>query len=152
MPRYDNTAEKPERYREFWQGLIGTLVERGFTGPRKAHTENEFCFASGYGDHVRYGAKFPRGRMAQVEVYIDSKDKGGNKALFDLLKEDRDAIESEIGKSLEWDEKAGRKAFRIVIARYGSIDDDQETLEGIQGWMVEKLLEPSRSSSSDRPN
>ena len=63
-----------------------------------------------------------------------------NKNLFERLSEARERIESEIGESLEWDSVDDRKACRILATRPGHINQDQQTLEHIQDWMVDRLL------------
>ena len=50
------------------------------------------------------------------------------------------AIELELDESLKWERLDNRRASRIAAVRAGSIDDDQETLEQIQDWMVDRLL------------
>lgn len=138
-----NISEKREKYRIFFQSLIDSLRENhSFTKARKGQPQNWYTFPSGYGQRVQYSANFATagGERAKVEVYIDNIDRDWNKRLFDDLAIQMTAIELEIGHSLEWERLDNRRASRISAARPGSIDDDQETLEEIQEWMVDRLL------------
>ena len=133
-------SERNERYRDFYQGLIDTLrEEHRFTNARKAQPSNWYSFSTGHGK-VLYGANFAMRGKARIELYIDSVDREWNKTLFDQFLKRRNDIESELGEDLEWQRLDDRKASRIAVVRPGSIDDDDDTLEEIQDWMVERLL------------
>ena len=131
-------SERRIRYKEFFQGLIDSLVEKNFTGPRTARPEYEHRFASGFSS-VNYRARFDWEGNPRVALYIE-RDKAWNKDVFDKLLGDKEFVESKIGESLEWDRMDNQKASRITVMRPGSIDDAQETLEEIQDWMIDKLL------------
>ena len=60
--------------------------------------------------------------------------------LFDQLEQQEEAIKVEIGESLDWARLDHAKMCRISAYQQGSIDDDQETLEEIRDWMIERLL------------
>ena len=135
------TSERSERYRDFFQGLIDTLrEEHSFTNARKAQPINFYHFSSGHAQRVRYGASFATGAKARIELYVDNVDRDWNKTLFDQLLERQTDIESEVGEELEWERLDDRKASRIAVVRQGSIDDDEDTLEEIHDWMVDRLL------------
>ena len=78
--------------------------------------------------------------MVDVCIYRDEANENWNKDLSDKLLEDKEAIESELQQSLEFDWLDRRKASRIAVVRPGSIDDDEEMLGEVHDWMVEKLL------------
>ena len=133
-------SERNERYRDFFQGLIDTLrEEHRFTNAHKAQPGNWYSFSAGHGK-VKYGANFAMGGRARIELYIDNVDKDWNKSLFDQLSEGKTDIESEVGEALEWERLDDRRASRIAVVRQGSIDDDEDTLNEIKVWMVERLL------------
>ena len=75
-----------------------------------------------------------------VNLWIDTKDNSKNELLFDALLEQKDAIESELGFTLEWRRKDGNLSTEVQILRPGSIYDDEDSLEGIRNWMVDNLL------------
>ena len=129
-----------EQYREFYQPLIDTLREaHKFTNMKKAPTK-PFCnFATGQ-TGFRYAPYLTTNNMnrASVQLYLNS-NKEKNKSCFDILSAEKSDIEAVLGELL-WERLDDKKACRVSIARQGSIDDDEETLEEIQEWMVERLL------------
>lgn len=134
-----NTSERGERYRQFFQSLIDILREQQFTNARMGVAQSWYSFSSGLSG-ISYGASFNRGRMATVEISIDRDDREWNKDLSDRLLERKGALEIALNETLEWDLLETRRACRIAVRRPGSIDDDPDTLESIQQWMVEHLL------------
>ena len=140
-------AKKSERnlhYQAFFQKLADALMERGFTNPRTARAQSWLSFSAGHGRRVQYGAVFGHENMARVEVYIDSPDPEWNKELFDRLMEQKDAIESELSESLDWQRLDNGKASRIAVLHQGSIDDEEETLDELRNWMIGKLADFKR--------
>ena len=83
--RLGNTSDRNVRYQSFFQNLIDTLREQGFTNVFKAQPQGWYSFSAGYGPRAQYGACFGQGGTVRVEVYIDSNDKDWNKTLFDQL-------------------------------------------------------------------
>ena len=132
-------TERSRRYREFFQELIDSLRDLGFTNARKAQPFNFYHFSAGHAQRVQYGARLMTGGEAKVEIYIDSKDRDWNKTLFDKLMEHRDHIESELSESLEWERQDSWRYSRISISHKGSIDDNPEKLKETRDWMIEKL-------------
>ena len=138
--RAGKASDRNRRYGRFFQNLIDSLRERGFTNARKGLPQSWYLFSVGHAQRVQFGAAFTQGKKARVEVYIDNTDKDWNKMLFDQLMEQKESIESELSESLEWERLNHRRASRIAILRQGSIDDDQKTLNEIASWMIDKLL------------
>ena len=134
-------SERSERYRVFFQGLIDTLrEEHQFTNARKGQPQSWYSFSSGTRG-VSYTTSFSlHRRIARVEVYIDRGDHDVNKQTFDALEDRKELIESEIPGDWEWGRLDNRRACRISAIRAASIDDDRETLEELQDWMVNRLL------------
>ena len=54
--------------------------------------------------------------------------------------ERKESFETILEESLEWERLEHRQGCRISAVRDGSIDDDPETLDELQEWMVERLL------------
>lgn len=135
-----DVSERDERYRAFFQELIDTLKEEHSFTRSNAWYHSSHFFSTGHATRVRWRANFARNNEVRVEVYIDHKDKDWNKQLFDNLAEDKERIESSLQEPLDWDRKDEYRASCIAAVRAGSIDDDQETLNEIQSWMVEHLL------------
>ena len=133
-------SERMERYRSFFQVLIDRLREdEKFTTARKGQPQSWCNFASGRGS-IAYSANFKRQGRAGVTLSMENADRDINKSVFDRLVTEKEAIESELNEDLEWNRLDNSKASRIDAVRPGSIDDDDETLEEIREWMVERLL------------
>ena len=73
-------------------------------------------------------------------LYIATRDKEQNEALFDRLRERQDTIEAGLGSPLEWDRRDDIQACFVHDVRENSIDEDDETLEVVRAWMIERLL------------
>ena len=110
-----------------------------FTTARKGQPQSWCNFASGRGG-IAYSANFKRQGRAGVTLSLESADRNINKSVFDHLMTDIAAIEVELKDNLEWNRLDSSKASRVDAVRSGSIDDDDETLEEIREWMVERLL------------
>ena len=94
---------------------------------------------------VQFSASFNRDAKARVELYVES-DREFNKALFEHLHLEHEAIEADFGEALHWERLDKKKACRIaVFPRDASIEDDEATLNDIQDWMVEKLCNLDRA-------
>jgi hypothetical protein len=131
-------SSKGEAYRKYFQKLIDELRnEHNFTGARIGQPQNWYSFATGLSG-VSYTASFTQGGRVRAEVYIGTSDEDFNKKLFDYLYEEKDQIENEFEEPLEWERLDSRIASRVAIYRYGSIDD--QDLDGIRHWHIEKLL------------
>lgn len=134
-----NTSERYHRYQGFFQKLADALTERKFTNPRKALPQSWLSFPAGHGGRVKYGACFGHENTARVEVYIDHPKQVWNKNIFDRLMEQKETIESELSVSLDWQRLDNGRASRIAALHQGSIEDDEDTLDELRNWMVEKL-------------
>ena len=140
-PSASSGENRKRRYNRFFRGLISHLRERGFHKQRKAPATSWYNFSAGHGmsSKVQYASSFNRDAKARVELYLES-DKEFNKALFDHLYREREAIEAEFGETLDWQRLDNKNASRVaVFPRDASIKDDDATLVDIQDWMAEKL-------------
>ena len=136
----DATAsERMERYRGFFQSLIDTLREQHqFTNVRKGQAQNWCNFSTGR-SHVAYKDDFTNQQQARVSIRIDYPDGERNLRLVNDLELHKDEIQSRLG-SLNWQQVEGRRACLITLERPGNIQDDDDTLEDLQSWMVDNLL------------
>jgi len=139
-PGTGEISAKREAYQKYFQDLIDELREKHkFSNARKGQPQSWYSFASGYSG-LTYGMCFALGSRVRVEFYIDQGDEEKNKALFDLIYQDREAIESQFGEKLEWERLDEKRACRIAIYREGSIEDDPAKLNEIRDWSIQKLL------------
>lgn len=89
---------------------------------------------------MAYSASFIRSGRASIELYIDSGDKDANENLFDQLLERDKEISESLGEEIEWERLDNRRASRLGVRRPGQIEDNDENLGEIRGWMIEVLL------------
>ncbi|MCY3923419.1 MAG: DUF4268 domain-containing protein [Chloroflexi bacterium] len=139
-PQPDELSERRQRYRQFFQALIDELREaHQFTNARVGQPQNWYQFRTGF-PGVAYSASFSRNGRASIELYIDSGDKDANENLFDQLLQRNNDISESLGEEIEWERLDNRRASRLGVRRPGQIEDNDETLGEIRGWMIEVLL------------
>ncbi len=127
---------KRKQYQEFFQKIIDPLrEEHSFTEVHEAKPQG-WCPLSNHGAGIDYTASF---QVSRKESWVELMHRKDRKGVFDQLRENRTAIESELGEPLHWLEKHSNGSC-IAAYRPGSIDDDEETLGEIRDWMVERLL------------
>ncbi len=82
----------------------------------------------------RVAFAFTRRRSARVELYIDCGDRARNKALFELLHGDAEALASECGEArLSWEKLDDARASRVAAYRPIFITD-REKLPELLSW------------------
>lgn len=141
-----SNIERNERYREFWATVIAALHDRapGFTATsaERAPRQSWCPFSlgrSGVLNNVAFG--FEEGAsVLRSEVYIDTGDRTHNKAIFDALHADRDAIDAEAGEPLIWARRDEIKHSKIYLKRLGSLDDPPDALPEYRDWFVDHAL------------
>ena len=127
---------KRKKYQEFFQKIIDPLrEEHSFTEVHEAKPQG-WCPLSNHGAGIDYTASF---QVRRKEAWVELMHRKDRKGVFDQLRENRTAIESELGEPLHWLEKHSNGSC-IAAYRPGTIDDDEETLAEIRAWMVERLL------------
>lgn len=86
-------------YQQFWAALAAHSRGRtgSFPAPRARHYLSIAAGKAGF----TFAYNFTR-QEVQVELYIDTTDQARNKAAFDVLYSDREAIEAEFGAPLDW--------------------------------------------------
>lgn len=128
------TTETKELQYRYWQQLVSHLQNAGSKlrpqAPRPRHWHN---FSIG-----RSGTKIAttintRENRIGAELYLQHPEY--SKAFFHLLLKDKDAIESEIGFALDWQELPEKTASRIAM--YKDADPTNETGWGEQHqWLM----------------
>ena len=139
-------AARGRRYHQYFSGLIPKLKKRGFsTGSAPRRHYCNFRATHGFKSDIHYSCSFNHGNKARVEFYMGSK-RVYNKALFDFLHSQREAIEERFGTALNWERLDDNKASRVAVFPIeGSIDDEDEALELVQNWMAEHLAKLDRA-------
>jgi hypothetical protein len=134
-------AERPSKHVDFWKSLLERSKERTklFAGKKPGR---DFWIAIPAG---RAGIMFSytiRQADAGVELYIDhDKDTGKkNKAIFDALFAQKEAIERAFGGPLEWQRLDHRRASRILARVIGGGFADPSTWPHIQDRMIDSMV------------
>lgn len=134
-------SERDAKYQVFFQPLIDELRdEYQFTRAKVAPAKSWCRLPSGVGSKFHYCAAFIARNSAKVELNVDSDDTDWNARQFESLRNRGDDIQAQFAETFTWDRVDGRRACRIYIQRPGTIEDDPQTLEDIQSWMLANLL------------
>jgi hypothetical protein len=134
-------SPKLEAYRVFFQHLIDTLRDtHRFTGARVGQAQSWYNFSSGFSGVV-YSVSFTQNNQVRAELYIDVGDAAKNKHLFDWLQQQQPTIQPQFTATLQWERLDTRRASRIALYRDGAIFNDVSTLEAIEQWCIDSLLQ-----------
>jgi len=114
----DTKKELAERYlarERFWEGLLSRAKEKTKLHANISPGQHNWIGTSAglsHGLNLNYAV---RRHDAQVELYIDvgKESAEANRAIFDELQENKDAIEESFGEFLEWESLEGKRACRI---------------------------------------
>lgn len=121
---------------EFWTRFNEVLVERGKPfNVRKASTDHWYDVAIGVtGVHVAMNL-VNKENVVVIELYIND-----DKELYDKLADDKDAIESELDLTLDWQRLDDKKASRIMYRIPGLNFDDHTNYDQLMNEMIDKAL------------
>jgi CBS domain-containing protein len=111
----------------------------GVTRATAVRTDNWWSFSAGRSG-FNFGWVLPREPVLRVELYIDLGDQAINKTAFDMIHQQKDAIEQEIGEPLKWERLDERRASRISISRPTQLVASPEQLEQSKAWAVTLML------------
>ncbi len=140
-----NNVISPRRvaYHGFFTDLLARLKAKNpqFTSASRAQYESWMSFSAGKAG-FGFNPAFAGGGSFRVELYIDVGDVVANKAAFDSLVKDRQAIENAVGgnRRWEWERLDARRASRVSVVRDGSIDSPVDELDEFKDWAVDMLL------------
>ncbi len=122
---------------EYWASLRDLLLERkSIVKPQKPRPQHWTNFAVGrsfFGIHATVNTV-----KNWLQVGMSCTGPHG-KAHFQILKQQKNAIETEIGCPLEWEELPGKKESRIALRKYGVDVADREKWLSQHAWLAEKL-------------
>jgi len=136
----DELSSKRTAYQAFFQALIDELRQKhGFTNAKAGQPQNWYSFSSGTGGFT-YGMSFAQSGDLRSEIYIDVGDGPTNKAAFDSLFSDKDALETAFGGPLKWERLDARRGCRIACYTAGSIEDSDDQKELHRKWAIDQLL------------
>lgn len=135
----------PERYalrKKFWTQLLDYAKNK--TKLHAGITPGEYNWI-GTGTGVRgLGLNYTVTKQnAVVELYIDRGryEEGGNKAIFDQLAVNKNAIEKTFGEPLDWQQLEGKRGCRICKQMtLGGYRNDEEQWPKIHEAMVDAMI------------
>jgi hypothetical protein len=137
------TSQRNLAYQAFYARALETLKTRapGITGASKSQRQSWLALASGK-TGVSLNWVFGSAERFRTEVYIDTTDLDRNLAIFEALNRQRQAIEDELGYSLEWDRLEQRRAKRIAaLAPFNvSISSPDGELERLIDWAAATMI------------
>ncbi|HEY3912662.1 MAG TPA: DUF4268 domain-containing protein [Stellaceae bacterium] len=98
-------SERDLIYKKFFQSILDELrEEHRFTNAKTAQPQPWYALSSGVSG-FKYGVAFQRGyKRLQTELYIDTRSRERNKAIFDWFFARKPKIEAEMSECLEWEE------------------------------------------------
>lgn len=131
----DSLTDRERAYKEFFTELTDEYAATHPTWNKiAAQPQSWLAFGVGIGG-VRFSWSFHQGPEFSTELYIDSGDEEQNLEIYQILEEDREEIEAEIGQ-LVWQQLPEKRACRIKSAK--SIDT---TIEGLSSMQQRELIE-----------
>ncbi len=105
---------------------------------RKGSISRNSCNFPSEASGIQYNTYFAQSDRVCAGLYI--KD---NKEVFDALLAQREAIERELGESLEW-HAPDDVTSHITLHYEGSIENSEERLAEIRTWAIDRLLRLKR--------
>lgn len=122
---------------EYWSQLRQLLIDRKSVlkpqKPRPKHWTNFSLGRSSFGMHASVNTQK---LFLRIGVSCYGKDA---LAHFFLLRQDRQAIEQEVGAALLWEELPGRKECRIALMRENSDPTDRTQWPTQHEWLIQQL-------------
>jgi hypothetical protein len=121
------------RYR-FWEGLLARAKERNPVHANRAPSESTWTGGSigRAGFSIVYGL---RQRDNSVYLWINN-----NRAAYEALMDQKEAIEAEFGAPLVWHEQEGQQGRYISFIQDGGYRSDPEAWDAIQEQMIDAML------------
>ena len=144
-------SERRLAYQQFFTDLVALYKQRFPTQriANKPSTANWFTIASAGRSGFAFNVVFGKDAQMRVELYIDVGDSITNKAAFDTLFAQQDAIEREIGEPLSWQRLDSARASRIAVHHAGQVTDTgQQRAEHLE-WCA-TMVNQFRLAFSDR--
>lgn len=124
--------------REYWTALDKVLSSAGgaVTGGRKPRPQSWMPYSIGRTGFNLGAVMIRPKRQIRAELYIAGE---AAKALFNLLLQQRDAIENELGYSLDWEELPARRDSRISSYLDDVDPEDEADWPRQHEWMTQRL-------------
>lgn len=128
----EELSETDQRYRDFFQEMLGGLRRAGFTDGTYVRVGNDQAFPSGFAG-IEYHVGFWNGPSLDVYLWIGMNDRERNKQIFDALYEQRTEIEKKL-PGVGWGRRDSQLMSAIYLQNPGSIRDSEAKLDDLLGW------------------
>lgn len=130
-------AERHILREEFWTGLLERSKARTSLAANRSPSRDHWLSVATGRSGINYNYLILKDG-AGVDLYIDVGNQDKNKALFDQLYAEREAIEREFGDALDWRRLDHKRASRVVMY-YG----DKGSLHEKDRWyeLQDKLID-----------
>ncbi|MCY4616060.1 MAG: DUF4268 domain-containing protein [Chloroflexi bacterium] len=127
-------------YQKFFRAFVERLHKEHpgliYTNPERVRYDSWTTFGAGRSGFELWVA-FAEGGRFRVALTITTGDKARNKAAFDELHAQRDAIQGELNEPLKWERLDDWISSRAGAYQDGSIDSSSERLEELTSWAAE---------------
>ena len=137
-------SDKQRAYRDFWTEFLPEFRERHPQWSRRntPAKDNWMSFPAGLAG-LHYSVNFCRPgnrRRFRVELYVDANDKETATDRFEVLKQEQDAIEAQIGAALEWDPLERSRGCRIATYYREDVSvEDRDRWAVLRVWAIEQM-------------
>ena len=123
--------------REFWKQLLPQIVDTELFG--NVNASKDHWLSSGAGISGLNYTFVITSKYVRIELGITSSSKEQNKKYFKKLLSQKDSIENDFGKALEWEELAEHKMSRIKYELIGVSLFDKADWDKMSGFLIEYL-------------
>jgi hypothetical protein len=131
-------SERMLAYQQFFADLLARY-KHAFPVQRtakRASPQSWLTIARAGRSGFTYAVAFARGARMSVELVIDVGDGVANKAAFDQVMAQKEAIETTIGQPLSWERLDNARMSRIAAYRPGQVTDPEPTRTQHLEWGV----------------
>jgi hypothetical protein len=143
--RQTGGSGRAQQYRDFWTSLLQRSEGKTHLFARVSPGPDNWISTGAGRTGLSYGYVLTRD-SAVVDFYIDTGDKGKNKALFDALFRHKEAIEADFGESLDWqrlDDNRASRIRKIVGSRRSFLDQAQ--WHDLQDALIDAMIRLDRA-------
>jgi len=123
---------------DFWKSFRDYVLENSTVfRPRKASPCHWMSF--GIGTSKAHVSALLNTQNKLISVCLNITCRDDRIALFNLLEQDKETIEQELGNPLVWEEKPEKKSSTIIIRNTGMDPNNKNTWGQQQQWMLKQL-------------
>ncbi len=133
-------AERHILRQEFWTQLLRQSEGRTRLTENRSPTRDHWLGVAAGKSGINYNYLILKDG-AGIDLYIDVGDQDRNKAIFDALLEEKDAIEQEFDDTLDWRRLDDKRSSRVVkvYRGLGSLHE-QDKWETLQEMMIDAMI------------